>query len=48
VVLTLLSESIVGRVLTLDILRWGVPLLAFPLLIGWVGAWRRDFDAVVS
>ncbi|HEY3933424.1 MAG TPA: glycosyltransferase family 87 protein [Gemmatimonadales bacterium] len=38
IVLTILSQSIIGRSATLVILRWGIPLIAFPLLTWWVGA----------
>ena len=37
ILLTVLSESIIGRTATLDVLRWGLPLAAFPLLTWWAG-----------
>jgi hypothetical protein len=35
VLLTILSESIIGRPATLHVLTWGMPLIAYLILIGW-------------
>ena len=38
ILLTVLSESIIGRPATLAVLRIGIPLVAFPLLTWWAGS----------
>jgi hypothetical protein len=37
-VLTVLSQSIIGRPATLVVLTWGIPLIAFPILTWWAGS----------
>lgn len=42
ILLTGLSQSIIGRAATLEVLAWGVPLLAFVILDWWASPRRLD------
>jgi Glycosyltransferase family 87 len=44
VLLTVLSESIIGRAPTLHVLALGLPLLVFPMLTWWASAERLKLD----
>jgi Glycosyltransferase family 87 len=48
IVLTLLSESIIGRPATLHVLTWGIPLVGFLLLNWWANADRLRIVVVPS